>query len=191
MPTRYDPRSRLTGSPHDSIVAFWGRRSIVGSLYVQRGTVQVNSGGTSGTATITAVDLNNARLRYLGTSSAGGGTTEATMMMKAALTNSTTITGTVNSAAGTNTVISYEVTSYVPGIIKSVQRGNMAGNTTATITTLDTSRTELDFLSNTTSGGNTNIADQARVAVTNATTVTSVSLEGVASSINYQAVEWF
>lgn len=59
----------------------------------------------------------------------------------------------------------------VPGTIKSIQRGTMGGNTTATINAVNVNRSLLTYLGRST----TSTTDSAvRIALTNSTTITSV-----------------
>jgi hypothetical protein len=156
---------------------------------VQRGTILVATGATSNTATIASVDTANSRLRSLGYSLSGGGVLESAMMTRVSFTNATTVTATLSGAAGVDSTSSYEVTAYYPGVLRSVQRGTVTGAGTATITSVNLTFTELDFLGNTTVGANTNITDVARIVQTNATTITGTSNGGANSTSGYQAME--
>lgn len=181
-------RNVLTGSVLSSRVAQWTQPGFVKSI--QRGTIAIAPAASSNTATITAVDLANARLRFLGFSITAASTNDK-MCLKIVFTNATTITATVNTATDITVTASFEVTEYWPGVIKSVQRGTVAGNATATITTVNTAKTEVDCLGSSGSDANTNITSVARLTLTNSTTVTPTSVGGAADTVSYQVVEWF
>ena len=158
---------------------------------VQRGTIAI-TGATSNTATIASVDVNNCRLKYVGSTYSNVAGTVDKAAVKLVLTNSTTITANVITSPGADTcTVSYEVIEYVPGVIKSVQRGTMVGATTATITAVNTEKSEVDWLGNTDTTGGTTSSFLSRLTLTNATTVTSNL--GVATSVvtSYQVVEFY
>lgn len=164
---------------------------------IQRGTINLGA-SASGTATITAVDVNNSIARYLGnTYGTDLATTTSAGLHLVTLTNATTVTATrVNAGPGTS-IVSYEVVEYYPGQIKRVQRGTMslAGVTsnTATITAVDTTKAQLELL-----GTDTNEANgfpgqyMANIVLTNATTITAT--KGIATStvtVSYQVTEFY
>lgn len=155
---------------------------------IQRGSITQGS-NTSTTATITSVDVNNSRLRLVGFSVSGQNTNN-TMMPVLALTNATTLTQTTNSATNVPTS-SYEVSPLRVGVLKSIQRGTMGANTTATITAVGVNNTEVDNLGSLGSNGDTNIMSVTRVTLTNATTLTSVGFtDGGSNTVGYQAAEF-
>lgn len=183
---------RLTGSALSSRVCQWTQRSIVKSI--QRGTIAI-TGATTGTLTITAVNTSNARIRFLGCSANLNVVDGTKYFARIDLTNSTTITATVNASPGANTLtVGVEVTEYWPGVIKSIQRGTVtvtgAANT-ATITTVNTAKTEFDYLgfSDTDTSNNNGVIPYA--VLTNATTVTATNVVAVAATIGFQAVEFY
>lgn len=193
-------RSPLTGSALSSTLARWTQPGLV--MSIQRGTVTIAAAATSGTATITAVDLTTTRLRFLGsitTDSADSGTNPETYYVRIALTNGTTITATRDTADGTyGRVVRFEVTQYYPGVIKRVQRDIVtvsAGTSgTTTITTANTLKTEIDYLGHTMHANATtaNVMG-ADVAITNATTVTATigNVASVPVVIGFQATEFY
>lgn len=168
---------------------------------VQRGTISV-AGATSVTATITAVDLNNSIIHYLGDTQSDPAELQAThWLSRIELTNATTVTGYCIAGNTFNTqTISWEVIEFYPGIIKSVQRGatDMGGSTSnsITITAVNMNRTHLDFLGFTSTYsanpyGNTS---RGKVVLTNSTTVTATvanGSNGAGAILGYQVVEWF
>lgn len=175
-------RTRLLGPGWSSRVSQWMMRSQIKSI--QRGV-------TAGLAasTINAVVMANSRLRLLGWQN--NNDTQDLDFVLLTFTNNTTITPSATTAGGI-VGVSFEVTEYQPGVIKSIQRATMGSNTTATITAVDVTKSEIDFLGNVTSDAT--LADFAHCSVrlTNSTTVTS-SLAGGAGGITagFQVVEWF
>lgn len=165
---------------------------------IQRGTITISAGNLTNTATINAVDLTNARLRYLGnstTDNGAGGSGSGPVLGRVSLTNATTVTAT-RTATDNALTVSYEVIEYTAGLVKSVQRGTVstgAGSATgtATITAVDTARATVDFL-----GWSGNVANSpenyfGRVSLTNGTTVTlDRSGTSLTLTAGYQVVEW-
>lgn len=72
-----------------------------GIKQVLRGTVNIANGASTGTATITAIDLQKSEMRWLGVKVGAVGYIE--------LTNATTITATRQGTSGAE-VFSYEIT---------------------------------------------------------------------------------
>lgn len=175
-------------------VSGWLRGGSVGIKSIQRGTITIGNTATSNTATLaTSVDPANSRIRYLGCGTNDNTSPEA----RVTLTNATTVTAT-RIGTSNNTTVSYEVTEYQPGVIKSVQRGviSMAsGNSsgTATITAVDTTKAECECLGDTTTdaGAPTNPANNGYVALTNATTVTATHGNTYDWSVGWQVVEFY
>lgn len=159
---------------------------------VQRFTITI-TGATSNTATIAAVVTANARLRKLGYTFTGTAGSGDDSMVRLEFTNTTTITAFVNTSPGADSVtVSGEVIEYVAGVLKSVQRGTITNNATATIAAVNTSRTELDFLGNTTAGGAaTNDPTNCYQVLTDSTTVTQVTDTEAANVGGYQVVEYY
>lgn len=159
---------------------------------VQRGTITIGAASTSNTATITAVVLANSRLRLLGYSNDGNVVTITEDNCLLAFTNSTTITAS-HQTAGNTIVASFEVIEYWPGIIRSVQRGTIAltgvASNTATITSVNISKTELDLLGFTFTG-TLSVDHRARLDLTNATTITATRVGNTNDMVvGYQAVQ--
>lgn len=157
---------------------------------IQRGTIAI-TGATSNTATITSVDLPNSVIHFLGCRVTNGGMNASQVMARIELTNATTVTASVFSSPGAQTnTVSYEVIEYYPGIIKSVQRGTIANSGTATITPVDTTKSQLDHLGWVTSL--TSVTPSAvNLVLTNATTVTSIYSNGDGGTVGYQVVEYY
>ncbi len=188
-------RLPLTGAGLSATLGQWTLPGMV--AVVQRGTIAI-TGATSNTATITSVDPSNSQLRLLGVSLSVTTLTPDKFHARLAFTNATTITASViTSPAGETVSIAFEVLTYVPGVIKSVQRTTiaiLAGTTsnTATINPVNTLRSVVDNLGNTSSS---NTADTVcRVALTNATTVTGTCVDpadGSTQTLGVQVIEWF
>lgn len=78
---------------------------------IQRGVISIAVSGTSATATITAVDTAKTELRYLGGSGLDSNANAA--VPRVVLTNTTTITATMQYTNGiTATIVSWELTEY-------------------------------------------------------------------------------
>lgn len=199
--SRHRPRA-LLGSVMHARVAQASRRSLFAS--VQRGSATIAAAATSGTATITAVDLANSSIRFLGYEStnpaADGGNDPSVLFPRIELTNTTTVTAYRTTADATyGRVCKFEVTQYVPGVLKSVQRGTIsvtvaATSGTATITAVDTTKSELGFLGFTeTYGTVSNNIMCSGCTLTNATTVTTTTGNAAANPVvvGYEVREWF
>lgn len=187
-------RTRLLGTPLASTVAAWGRRGLIKSI--QRGTVTIASGNTSGTATITAVVTANTRLKYLGSNDAGADSS-ASFSAYVLLTNTTTVTATVLGAPTAGGItLKFEVVEYFDGVLKSVQRaaiGIGAGSVsnTATITAVDTTKSELTWLGQTVSGG-ADAREGIYIVLTSATVVTATTnVAAGAETVAFEVAEYY
>lgn len=172
------------------MVSMWGQSSLIRSI--QYGTTSFI--GTSGTATITAVDTNNACLFFLGCQSAdtadGAGWTGSCV-----LTNGTTVTTTYQSSNGYTRILSFCVVEFQPGVIKSRQTFTIncvsAASATTTITAVDVTKSQILF------GGmqlyGAAMTQPGRVTLTNATTVTviRVATDGFTTIIPGYVIEYF
>lgn len=156
---------------------------------IQRGAITMN-GVTSATATISSIDTTQARLKRLGGSHASGNTVQAQTATRLAQTNATTVTANMNTSEAADHITSYEVIEDQPGGWKSMQRGTVGGNTTATISSVNTAKTELDNLGfDTTNGAMNSGTTETRMTQTNATTITTVTGAGDTRTNGYQAGE--
>lgn len=183
-------RVLLTGSSLSSRLAQWSAPSIIKS--VQRSTIAITGGTATATATITAVDPSNSRLVYLAVTSTDANAYTQYGWCGLTFTNATTITATRTSTLNTCTV-SFEVIEYVPGVIKSVQRGTVSGGSTATITAITTTKASLAYLGHT---GNSVSYEptlcESNLVLTNATTVTSNQVNtGNPITSYFEVVEFF
>lgn len=160
---------------------------------IQRGTIAVTTPSLSNTATITAVNMDRSRLRYLSLKTTGGGANAPTRLT---LTNATTITANRSAEGGQDSTVSFEVTEYQPGVLKSVQRGTItlgpaANSNTATITAVNMAKTELNWLGLETDDA-TGSDQFSEVVLTNATTITATRITSTGTTIiSYEVVEWF
>lgn len=78
---------------------------------VQRGTITISNGASTGTATITAVTMLKARLRFLGNDADPTANGFQEGAVKIVLTNTTTITASRTNTTGT-LIISFEITEF-------------------------------------------------------------------------------
>lgn len=170
-------------------VALWGASSLVTS--VQFGSIAV-SAATTATATITAVDTSRALIFMLGCFHSAADANQAKGRARVALTNSTTVTATVNTApTPATTTVKFCVIEVLPGIIRSIQAGTITGASTATITAVDVNKTFLIFLGYTTAITTGECAYAVAQTLTNSTTITQT--EGISQTNvgGYMAVELF
>lgn len=162
---------------------------------LQRGTITIPGGGTfSANATITAVVSANARLRWIGQTLDSGDASRGFAYLT--LANTTTVTAARTGAFNIMTV-GFEVAEYLPQFIKSVQRGTITTasvtSNTATVSSVNTAKAELDYLGNATSDtGSGNTANtQTQLALTNGTTITAtVTTAAFTQVTSYQLLEW-
>lgn len=154
---------------------------------IQRGTITINSGSASSTATIAAVDTANVILNFLGYTSNTPGADPGSPTY-VVLTNATTVTALRDSSIDTTPaiVVSYEVIEFWPGVLRSAQAFSVtlgvSASGTATLTTpVDTNRAMVFMLGNT-----CNNYDEQRMrmrwSLTDGTTVTVTSDPGAAAS---------
>lgn len=138
---------------------------------VQNGTISI-SASTSGTATVTAVTTANAVAIYLGETTTSTSTI-ANWATRLTLTNSTTITATVNTSS--TCTVGYSLIDFVSGTVNSVQQvsttsTSAATTMTTTISSVTTGNCLLFYGGQT--NANANYANLHSADLTNATTVT-------------------
>lgn len=190
---RFAARTNL-GSLLTVPVSQWMRTGAVKSI--QRGTISL-SGVTTNTATITAVNVNNTLLKLTGYVDADATNEARYFYVRLALTNLTTVTATIGIAPGASSLVSFEVWEYMPGVLRSVQRGTITMATvtsnTATIAAVrSTSTATCELLGCSTTSANGGNTGSAAVTLTNTTTVTAT--QGVGSDTviaSYQVADWF
>ena len=182
------------------MVSLWGASSLIKSI--QYGTVTIGDTQTTGTTTITSVNLANTFNLYGGhnsLSNSDGSTSPAMLMSRIELTDATTVTATRTTADPTyGRSMPFCVVEMMPGVLKSVQRGSFtqagANSNTVTITSVNTARSFLCHLGNQTSYPSpSNNIYSSSITLTNATTVTGTVAAGGASNwlTGYTVVEFF
>lgn len=168
-----------------------GASSLIKS--VQRGTIAV-TGATSVAVTIAPVDLANARLRFLGCTASVSAVDGQKYFARLSLT-ATTVTATVVASPGANTcTVGYEVTEYLPGVFRSIQRGTMTpngGSATVTITEVDPSKSELSYLGTDDQDSANNNGILPTLALTNGTTVTGSNVIAGNATVAFEVAEYF
>jgi hypothetical protein len=143
---------------------------------VQYGTISMGT-STSATATITSVNTARSIAFYLGNMANNTATSDRDLC-DVTLTNATTVTASRGDAFTNTATVGFVVVEFQAAYVDSVQQVSItiaAGSTsnTASISSIDTSRSVLVFKGNTmTDAQNANTA-LARVSLTNATTVTA------------------
>lgn len=158
-------RYKLTGSVFSARVGQWTRRGIIKSI--QQGSVATTAG--TSTITINAVSTGDSVLLWSFDSTAIDDPQLA--WPRIVFTNSTTIT--VTKTGADNGTVWVSVIEFVPGILKSVQRGTItltSASGTATITAVNTAKSVVNFLGQILGDGHTR--SWANVSLTNSTTVT-------------------
>lgn len=127
---------------------------------MQRGLVTIAADVTTGTATVTAVDLANTVIRLNGY--IGNNVTIEEQLSRIDLTNSTTITFTRDTAGSVTSIAAFNLKEYKPGIIKSIQSGTITKSFSnfldnLSVTSVDLNKSELIHLGSTsTDATNTN-----------------------------------
>lgn len=155
--------------------------------------------GTTYTAAVTSVVTTNAFCIYAGSNLSANAANMNEIKQYGQLTSSTLFTVTVNSSSNDAAKYNCSLVEFISGLLaSSVQRGTttltaVSSNTT-TITSSPTTTSALSFLGNITSTTTANLLTaEGKVALTNATTVTTVrntSTSNLASSwevINFPA----
>lgn len=184
----YDPRTRLTGSPLGAIVSAWTRLSPVKA--VQRGTVTLGAGVGSNTLTINSVDLNHCIVRLVSGDYTLNTDNEDSLNVLLTPTNGTTMTVTRTNTLG-GVVATVEITEYYPGTIRSMNRGTIVANGTASIAAVVLAKAELSSLGLTTDAGVGAVArSRGTLVQTNTTTVTGSRQDNAATcTIGFQTAE--
>lgn len=181
-----DARS-ATGSVHAKLAEVLARMPALGFAAVEYGTIVLSSVQTSNTATISSVDTTRATVMFLGASNDDGNPPRLnTEVPRLALTNATTVTATRNLANAVTLTVGFVVVSFTAPT--QLQTGSIviasgAATNTATITSVDTTRTILFWLGQETSETALGTSAFARIALTNATTITATRVGTGASTI--------
>lgn len=163
---------------------------------IQRSTIAI-TGATSGTATVSSVTTTQARVRHLGCTTDDASANINVASSDATLTNATTVTVAVNTSPGAGTTTtSFELSEYATGILKSsVQRGTIlitgAVSNTGTISSVTTTKTELDRLGDLPTAASQATSVVAYQVLTNATTITATRGTNTGNTTaRYQVSEW-
>ncbi len=164
---------------------------------VQRGTITLNN-ATSGTATLSTalVSIDYAFITFLGYGAAGTEPNSKKFVPKLVLTNTTTVTATLNTVLAVNNVIPFEVKEYWPNeLLQAVQRGTIdtSASLTATITGVGSKAFvqhcgTTDALDNTVAGFSSTPYWPA-VVLTNATTLTATRLNALDYILSYEVID--
>lgn len=183
---------RMFSQPWLRHVAQWGVASLIAS--VQRGTISW-SGAASSTATISAVDLSRSVIRFL--SFTNSGISQNDIIPRVELTNATTVTALRFNTSANGTTVKFEVIQFIPGIIRSIQRGV---GTFASANTLNVTITAVGSLAKTTLewlGWRFNDATapttylQMHIALTTTTNIEANTGAASTQEFGYQVVEWY
>ena len=166
------------------MVGLWGASSAVKNI--QYGTITGSS-----TATISTVVVENSIILWGGNDTSDNSATTSGFS-SCVLTNSTTVS---LAATAVNNVGAFCVLEFLPGMVKSAGSGQISVNgvnsATATITSVNTSKTILTFLGQTTNDG-TPSAQWCRLALTNSTTITaSRTFNSNLVNIRYSYLEFY
>lgn len=184
--------------PVRSVAAF-GVPSLIHSI--QQGTTPITGGNLTATSAITAVDPQNTILftsQYINVAS---GSDFRDNFARAELLNSTTVQITRLSAvdAAAVQVVGWTAVSFLPGVIKSIQRGSatitVGNNATLTINAVDTTKSIAMLQSWAYNGPSAAWAypdySQPIIQLTNATTVTILCTLTTNTNAGIQVVEFY
>lgn len=149
----------------------------------QTGSINIANGGSSNTATITAVTASQSMVIWGGFNSADGVNSLWSDSVYLALTNGTTVTATANStvSGSTGTTIPFTIVEFKSANIRSVNRGTItiatsSASNTASITAVNTSYAIPNFTgfsSGNAGGGVIGNISLTSLVLTNSTTVTA------------------
>jgi hypothetical protein len=166
---------------------------------IQKVSITISSGNTTGTATITSVDTSLSFLTWGGFNAASTATDVDDTIPYIELTNATTITATIAATGSHDVVIECCVIEGTSDLISSIQTGTITlgtsvANNTATVTSVNTSYSSVSYLGNISDRPGLYYAtDFAVVGLTNSTTVTAS--RGLASgtyvnTVSFQLIEF-
>ena len=175
------------------MVGLWGANSLIKSI--QRGTITISNPAITNTATITAVNMDNAVLRWTGWE-AGGVSQADHNMANLVFTNSTTITSNRAQAGVSTATNNFIIIEYKPGVIKSIQRAQGAVPTTPTAFTITAvssiDRTEEIWLGLSCDSTSSALSIIPRITLTSTTNVNyNLQSPYILTIVSFQVVEWF
>jgi hypothetical protein len=170
-----------------------GGGSLISSI--QYVSVTIAASGTSGTATISSVNTGRTAIFYNGLRTGYTGTDIQQLGVAVTLTNSTTITATCNTGTAAQTkIVELCVVEFSSGVAQYGSITITGGTTsnTATISSVDTSRSAVLYLGFTHSASSTEGTAYPALELTNATTVTGTINTAVAgnTTVNYVVFEF-
>lgn len=176
------------------LMGLGGSKSLIVS--VQQIQITISAAGTSNTATIAAVNTANAVVLYNGHTTAHTSSTGETAFFPAlVLTNSTTVTATVNTALPNNIVVNATVVEFAAFAVKSNQSGiittTAATSSTATIAAVTTANSVVIFQGQNVNNSAGSLQTMSDLTLTNSTTVTASNQVGsVTYKTNYTVLEF-
>jgi len=170
----------------------WGKRY---ADKIQHVSITISAGATSNTATIASVDTAKSFVIFLGHTSNLAADQNDRSSPRVSLTNSTTVTAQRNTADGVSTtVVSAVVISTTHYLVESIQQGTVAVTSstsgTATITSVDTTRSAVFYLGNTGTDSAASVPRRYAVTLTNATTVTANSNSSASATVGFVVVQF-
>lgn len=170
-----------------------------GSTYiasVQQVSITIAAGATSGTATISSVDTSRTFLVYQNFTNTNTGGVPNETLARIELTNATTVTAYRNTSDAVFTVtVNATVVEGTSSLVDSVEYGTVSISSstgTATISSVDTSRSAVFLLGNTTTASATTPNGRnAAVTLTNATTVTAnIGVSSITGTAGFVVVQF-
>ena len=189
MRTNRRPAGPLAAS---GMVSLWGASSLLKSI--QYGTITLTLGPT--TVTISDVNTANSVVLYLGLSTTDTTATTSRVQVSVSLTNATTVSAICEDGVATK-IIAFAVLEFAPGVVKSIQTGNLqllaASSTTVTVTEVNPAKAVMIWNNQRTNGA-TNDVSFGRFTYTNSTTLTLTaggSTGGTVIRAQYTLLEFF
>lgn len=164
---------------------------------VQQATCTIASSATSGTATITSVDTSKTFLSWQGVTYAANDPAADTAAASVTLTNATTITCTRQTSSSSAVTVNVTAIEGTSSLIDTIQYGTVsitAGTSgTATITSVDTTRSAVFWLGATTTSTQTSALatrGASTAVLTNATTVTATTTGTLTTATSFVVVQF-
>lgn len=162
---------------------------------VQRGTVTIAAGQTTGTATITSVNAAKALLITNWLNEPLNGNNASVTFAGITLTNGTTVTATRNTSDASNAcTVNFSIIEFAASAIKSMQYGTISltsaqTSNTATISSVNTGNASVFWLGSTSAYTSSDPSGcLTGVQLTNSTTVTALINTAVAAQTVYYVV---
>lgn len=203
------PTPTLSTNPGDvDVLEFWSdgtymygsiKQSFLPSIIqsIQQVELTIAAAATSGTAAITAVDPNKCMVTWQGERSAETSMASNEDDARVELTSSILVTASTNTANASNSrIVRATIIEFKSWAVDSVQSGTItmtgATSNTATITEVDTTRTAILYLGETTTSTPQGYGrNRSTVVLTDSTTVTATRLTGTDNStVGYNVVQF-